>query len=809
MSDPNRNDEGHPKAGDPSPVQLANMVFGSVPPMTVFAGPLSGSAAPPVFRPISTLVAAGGMAVAGPAGIPGATWRDGQGAPPATLGADGDYYLNAASGAVYRRAGGAYSIVASIRGPAGPASTVPGPPGPQGIPGPPGPAGAGTGGGSLTGPRRADLRDTLPAPATVDDLSTYLDSAQRTLINTARTDLGRPNDTRGIILIPPGDWPIRSPFALEDGIELRGSGPGISVIKVSDYINPILMGVRRRAAWDRNKQDSSGLKFLANAPAIFAADHRVDAFGIMDAGFASQAGKRWGISTKSASSGSPYADHFVSFWSTPPATGCGERWESIQTLVIDMAFIDLGGDGLIGMGGTDGPMPFILYRYFEPAWNRRVFRLNFRTAEGVCNPDDAPRAFWFGDATRLPGLRRLSVLLDMSHADSSGVCVCAAWVDRKAVQVGRWQGTRLVAAVAGQEPSFTPADGLHLRANTHLPFHIGNTDPNDTTWGAYTAPADRAAIQVFGLYLGSGADYGTDAAGNQVRADGGPMADLYQFDGAGRTGLIARLKTDDPPAADWPGRRVRMVTGPRTLGCTVSGLFLPEGGDLEGTTVYARDNAASDLEIDLQNNLGCGITLGASLDPQFRNVAVGGGWGGIGCLLSGATYTVKGRDLWVSGRGFGYHGHEQIARLENLYGGMVSYHQVLISGGADLALRGCQVGGFSSAGAAVVTILDGAYGWSYTISGITTDQEGPPAAPLLVCLTPPDQINVYLSVTDCIQGYAGPDDPAIVLSAAYPNKPGGTGYYDVARVSSNAGAGVIAAGATWRRGQPPPRVIGP
>jgi len=53
------------------------------------------------------------------------TWRDGTGAPSDALGINGDYYLDDATGDVYLKATGTYSVVANIKGPAG----APGPSG--------------------------------------------------------------------------------------------------------------------------------------------------------------------------------------------------------------------------------------------------------------------------------------------------------------------------------------------------------------------------------------------------------------------------------------------------------------------------------------------------------------------------------------------------------------------------------------------------------------------------------------------------------------------------------------------------------
>ena len=46
-------------------------------------------------------------------------WRNGSGVPSDALGVDDDYYLNNDTGDVYKRSGGAYAVVANIKGAAG------------------------------------------------------------------------------------------------------------------------------------------------------------------------------------------------------------------------------------------------------------------------------------------------------------------------------------------------------------------------------------------------------------------------------------------------------------------------------------------------------------------------------------------------------------------------------------------------------------------------------------------------------------------------------------------------------------------
>lgn len=53
----------------------------------------------------------------GTAGAPGAVWRSGSGAPSNGLGVNGDFYLDTATGNVYEKAAGVYTIVMNIQGP--------------------------------------------------------------------------------------------------------------------------------------------------------------------------------------------------------------------------------------------------------------------------------------------------------------------------------------------------------------------------------------------------------------------------------------------------------------------------------------------------------------------------------------------------------------------------------------------------------------------------------------------------------------------------------------------------------------------
>ncbi|MBV9654442.1 MAG: collagen-like protein [Acetobacteraceae bacterium] len=91
------------------------------------------------------IASAGGSSIgpAGPAGANGANVWSGAGGPPASLGSQGDGFVNAATGDVYARGASGWSKIGNIAGPQGPSGPAgaqgsPGSAGPSGIAGPPG-----------------------------------------------------------------------------------------------------------------------------------------------------------------------------------------------------------------------------------------------------------------------------------------------------------------------------------------------------------------------------------------------------------------------------------------------------------------------------------------------------------------------------------------------------------------------------------------------------------------------------------------------------------------------------------------------
>jgi hypothetical protein len=107
----------------------------------------------------------GNTGATGAAGADGATWRSGSGAPANSLGVNGDYYLDTATGDVYKKAAGTYSVVGNIKGPTG-ATGSQGATGNTGATGATGAGGLGAVGHRLTGDPAA------PFPGTQNGLTT-------------------------------------------------------------------------------------------------------------------------------------------------------------------------------------------------------------------------------------------------------------------------------------------------------------------------------------------------------------------------------------------------------------------------------------------------------------------------------------------------------------------------------------------------------------------------------------------------------------------------------------------------------------
>jgi hypothetical protein len=568
---------------------------------------------------------------------------------------------------------GAASTVPGPVGPPGPAgapSTVPGPPGPQGPPGP-----AGGGGGADRGPYALDIRQ----------FGARLDAADNSAAIQAAID-ALPKDKWGIVYIPSGEWKIRRSIWMDrPHTELVGDGRA-STIMMQDF--------------------APAVRFERRFP--FGAEHRKDAFRIVDTSLAPRAGVR---------AGHGIGDSFMVVPSYPPSYGRNDQWYGTPGLTMDVM---LGGKPqggpLWGLGDRMSPSPFFVDWYFEPALNRNVFRFSFRTEENQ-RPGDQPRIVTFGDVDAITGPVRLTVQVRFDQADSAtGLCAIRAWQAGQETPVRRWGGTRLVADGSGGEP----ADGLHWRRNKLMNFHIGNETMHDTTW-----QKRRGVFDIYGCYIGCGPDYNSDAAGNQIRADGGNLDDAYRYEGRGGrdpANLVAYLNLNPPPvdATDESRRQPRWQVGSWNGGAGIMGLSMreasadgvPGGTGLRNLSVYGAPTFG-----------GAAVELGPVIDWTATNCKLIGSRYGVASLAGGASYNIVMRQCYLYGYDAWFLGVMQGIDCDGLERAPVGRCAVRLSG-CDAKFGKIWTGGGDAPEAVTVEILDQyKYSTFYQFDGLDIDQE--------------------------------------------------------------------------------------
>jgi hypothetical protein len=618
----------------------------------------------------------------------------------------------------------------------------------------------------------ADIRDFGARPDG-SDCAPAIQAAHDALLQPHKTLRGYPNPATaaGIVHIPAGRWTIRTPIWLDgDSITLQGDGSRVSTIAAAGYFHPLLLGVRRRQLWKRD---------VVRQP-IFAADHRFDLYGILDESAVPARHRAWGVTTRSPSSGSKVPDHFISFWAVPPAIGFRDQWRSPRTLCIDACFArPPKGQPIFGMGAWYDPSPWVLEQHYEPAVKHRVFRFTFATAEG--GPGSDLRIFTFGNVDALTGTVRLTVQVDFTTNDESGRCALRAWINGTEQTIQRGQGTRLTKATA-TEPSFTAADNLHWRPNKYAPFQIGTGDLVQNDWRPPGHPELRGDLALAGLYIGTAADYISNRAGHQVRADGGPLNDAYRYLGTGRSRahLMARLSLDDPPKDDYPGRLVWMRSGEKTADTNCAGLFLYRTDEEQhGVVSYL---TLRGLQIQAGQGVGQCVSIGQCIDVTIDDVIAREGWQGVGSMNYGAVYDIHIRNgCEFSGADCGYYGFNQIIRCDGLK--RVNVNNALVRlVGCDARFGPLLTGGYTHHPSCMVEILDSGYASIYEFTSLISDQEGGHTEPTIYCERHRTG-GTTLRVQHVGPGIQDGKTPVIKLVDRFPGARGlGPGYLDLRRV---------------------------
>jgi hypothetical protein len=719
----------------------------------------------------------------------------------------------------------------------------------------------------------ADIRNFGAVP-NGPDCAPAIQAAHDSLLTPNTTLAGGTNLASGLVRVPAGRWIIQSPIWLDgDNMALVGEDSLVSIIQALTCTQSIIIGVKRRAAWNTALRDTLSLPgtltftqgstqvlgqgtafrdhllpgcqiklnsdgttytvasvqsdtqltltapfagmtasgqatrdmaYLANLPTIFAADHRVDAFGKLDTSVAPAPGQVWGITTTSPSSGSPYPDHFVSVTGLPPATGQRDGWRTIQTLCVDFAIegpAPLGGGtsgppqgrAILGMGPPLDAEPWQIDQYYEPAVGHRVFRCTFNTIEGYHpQPGANSRTFIFGNVDAIAGVNRVTVQIDMTtNTDGStgnaALGSLRAWINGIEQTISRGWGTRLLTATT-TEPAFTAGAQLHFAANRTAPFQIGTADRSQNTWNPPGDLAYRGSFTLYGLWVGTSADYTSDSAGNQIRVDGGAVNDAYRYLGAGRNPahLVARLNLSDPPTADYPGRLVRFVTGTPNASLVVqAGLFLPANGDLQWPAVV--NTRVRNLQIESLQQFGCGIVLANCLTVTLDGLDSNSGWRGVSSFNCGAVYDIHIiNQCRFSGADCGYYGNSQIIQCDGLKRVDGTYALVRLVG-CDATFGPIAVGGYVANPATAVEILGGGYASTYEFARIACDQEAPPSQPLLTCQIHPTGLT-RLTIGTIEAGIQDGQTPQIQLTDPYASASGvGPGLFRLTGVTNPNG----------------------
>ena len=527
------------------------------------------------------------------------------------------------------------------------------------------------------------------------------------------------------------------------------------------------------------------MAYLASMPAIFAADHRVDCYGKLDTSLASSPGQRYGITSKSPSSGSPYPDHFVSVSAFPPQTGLNDGWSTVTRLTLDFCIegpAPVGGGtagppqgkAIMGMGSELQPDPWQLDQFINGGVGYRQFRFTFYTATGYQSFNN-PRTFYFGDIDALSGVNRITLQIDFTKnqdgtTGSSALCAIHAWINGAEQSVTRGYGCRNTTPQS-TEPSFTAADGWTFGLNEVGPFQIWNNDVIQNDWRPTGDIGYRGAFNIYGLWVGTTADYVT-SGGNQVRADSGTLNDAYRYTGAsGRStsGLVAYLYLNDPPTADYPGKLVRFQTG-STTGSLLASAGLYCRSQSEDLAPAVSNITIRDVTVQAAVSTAAkAIAVGQCLNLTFEDVTAQGGWQGIGALNVGAVFFVRFLGYnQLSGTDCGLYGNAWVLRAENVNVNFAGYAGVRLVQ-CDARIGSVVSAGYTSRSQCLVKIKSGGYASRYEIGETYVDQENAPAHPAVICERHQSVQVTDLTIRRLGAGYQDGTTPQVQLLDFWPS----------------------------------------
>ena len=561
-----------------------------------------------------------------------------------------------------------------------------------------------------------------------------------------------------------------------------------------------------------NESTASGLTgqrqifYLATIPTVFAADHRMDLWNSgtpkLDSSMVTAANQRWGITGKSPSSGSPWADHSIAFPFGLPSCGAGnpaDHWEKTQGLVIDIAIEAFDGgpltNNICGMGAptpTGRPSPW----WLSARTGDDSYVLEFFTSEGVRDSFRSSRACTFGHPSLASGVTRITVQVDFLNntdgtTDTSAICDIHAWVNGVNQAVTRSYGTQLTTAT-GTEPSFTAGDNLHFAASSPFkPFTLFNY-ASDMEESAY--PSLRSRDKVYGLRIDSVPKY-TPGLGPQSIAAGGTLNDAYRYGITGATaGLVAALDTTQAPTADYQGKWVRMI-GNVSTGFTHYGLFVPSFTD----RALGGPDKSKVKDLTIMGHWGsANILVGPIIDMELGNlqlvtgadqVAIGGTF--QSCYTTRVHDCIVGDGQWSSIAAWGWGGYLEHLTCNSAGGDCF----IRLDGCGNIYVRDVTIGAISdSLKAAVMITGDTDYSSRYVVEQLSVDNEGAPAPSLGIIYCERHFTGMTrLYVRDITPGTIPPWVPIVKLvDNGVPNFNGRGAYGPgVANVSNIEGSGML------------------
>jgi Carbohydrate-binding module family 5/12/Pectate lyase superfamily protein len=477
-----------------------------------------------------------------------------------------------------------------------------------------------------------------------------------------------------------------------------------------------------------NANYSRGCDYLKRIPAAFAADHRIDAFGKLDTSLATATGQRYGITSKSATSGSPWADHFAVFPYANPCPGIGDAWTTINKLTLDICLEPteggaLGSQFICGFGEPSVPRPWYLTA------QDGVYLFTFLTQTGSRNINWAPRSFTFGNSLTGTGIKRISIQIDMTHnsdgsTDNSALCDIKAWIDGTSQTITRATGTN---STTGTTP-FTAGQNLHFESTKPgAAFAFWAGSGGGAQWTDYGYPSLRGRFAIYGFRLSSDVRYtGT----TQARIDAGALNDAYRYTGNDSTTIayLQTLATVSPKVGDWDGRLIPMVGSVAMGSRTHYGLFMYEQA-ADSAQGHPANITVSDLTISAGAGASTGILVGPGLYPTIERVKVLNAgtdcWVGIGNSAT-STYDIRIRDCSFGGWAFAWIAmHSSIVEIDNLFRAPVTKYAMWFDG-CSVRCKNVRLADSNNTVNYVRITADSGYGFLYDFDGIDSDNEGAP-----------------------------------------------------------------------------------